>query len=158
MKKDKILIILVVVITTIFSTIMSACASSPSSTTATATATGSPKPAASPSPSVSASPSASAAGAVNINLTAQNTAFDKSTITVPSGSQITVNFNNTDNGVPHTFSVYTDSSAATVIFKGNPITGPATTAYKFTAPTKPGTYFFRCDIHPTQMTGQFIVQ
>lgn len=38
------------------------------------------------------------------------------------------------------------------------MTGPATTTYTFTAPSTPGTYFFRCDVHPTVMTGQFIVQ
>jgi len=33
----------------------------------------------------------------------------------------------------------------------------ATTTYTFTAPSTPGTYFFRCDVHPETMTGQFIV-
>jgi plastocyanin len=35
--------------------------------------------------------------------------------------------------------------------------GVAKTIYTFTAPTQPGAYFFRCDIH-TYMTGTFIVQ
>lgn len=51
-----------------------------------------------------------------------------------------------------------DASASTTIFKGAIMTGPATTTYTFTAPSTPGTYFFRCDVHPTVMTGQFIVQ
>jgi glucose dehydrogenase/plastocyanin len=142
---------------------------------ATPTATPSPSPspsaspAASPSPSPSpeatappaASPSSSvspAGDAATIDLVAQNIAFDKDTITVSAGAQVTVNFNNMDSGIPHNFAVYTDNSANQVIFKGDIITGPATTTYTFTAPTTPGTYFFRCDIHPATMNGQFIVQ
>jgi plastocyanin len=37
------------------------------------------------------------------------------------------------------------------------VTGPTTTTYTFTAPSTPGSYFFRCDVHPTQMTGTFVV-
>ena len=96
--------------------------------------------------------------AVTVDLVAQNMSFDKSTITVPAGAIVTVNFNNKDSGVLHNFAVYTDSNAATSIFVGQTITGPKTITYTFTAPGIPGTYFFRCDIHPTQMTGSFIVQ
>ncbi len=81
-----------------------------------------------------------------------------STITVKAGAPVTVNFNNKDSGIPHNFSVYTNSSATTAIFTGQIVTGPATTTYTFNAPSSPGTYFFRCDVHPTIMTGQFIVQ
>ena len=87
------------------------------------------------------------------SLTAQNIAFDKSSITVQAGAQVTINFTNNDSGIPHNFSVYTDSSATQSIFTGKIITGPATTVYTFTAPTTPGNYFFRCDVHPTIMTG-----
>lgn len=95
---------------------------------------------------------------VTIDLTAENTAFDMKTITVPVGARVTINFNNKDSGVPHNFAAYTDSSGTTAIFKGGIVTGPAETTYTFTAPSKPGTYFFRCDVHPTVMTGQFIVK
>lgn len=93
-----------------------------------------------------------------IALTAQNIKFDKTTITVPAGTQVTVTFNNMDSGVPHNFAVYTDASASTPIFKGQIMNGPGTTTYTFTAPSTRGTYFFRCDVHPTTMNGQFIVQ
>jgi plastocyanin len=83
-------------------------------------------------------------------------AFDMSTITVPAGSIITMNFNNKDS-VPHNFALYTDSGAQTMIFQGQVVTGK-TIVYNFTAPTTPGTYFFRCDVHPAIMTGSFIVQ
>ncbi len=79
------------------------------------------------------------------------------TITVQAGALVTVNFNNMDAGVLHNVAVYTDSSAATPIFQGATVTGPTTTTYTFTAPATPGTYFFRCDVHPTTMTGTFVV-
>ena len=85
-------------------------------------------------------------------------AFNMPTITVPAGAHVTINFNNMDSGIAHNFSLFTDSSAAPpAIFQGQIITGPNTITYNFTAPTQPGTYFFRCDIHPTIMTGSFIV-
>jgi plastocyanin len=82
--------------------------------------------------------------------------FDKSIITVPPGADVTVVFNNKEN-IPHNLAVYTNASATTVIFRGDIITGPKTIEYKFKAPTTPGTYFFRCDVHPTSMNGDFTV-
>ncbi len=97
-------------------------------------------------------------GAETIPLAAQNLAFSTSTITVRAGEQVTIAFNNMDAGVPHNFAVYTDASASTAIFTGAIVTGPTTTTYTFTAPSQPGNYFFRCDVHPTTMTGTLIVQ
>ena len=55
------------------------------------------------------------------------------------------------------FSIYTDSSASQALFTGALVTGPKTATYKVDA-LEPGTYFFRCDVHPTTMTGTFIVK
>ncbi len=98
-----------------------------------------------------------ATGAVTIYLSAQNILFNLSTMTVPAGSEVTVVFENLDSGIPHNFAVYTDSSATTTIFQGVLITGVSTTTYTFSAPITAGSYFFRCDVHPTQMTGTFVV-
>jgi plastocyanin len=114
-----------------------------------------------PTSSVTGAQTTAAGGAgqaVALSLTAQNIKFDKSTLTVPAGSSVTITFTNNDSGVPHNFALYTDASAGTTIYKGAIVNGPGTTKYTFTAPSTPGTYFFRCDVHPTQMTGSFIVQ
>jgi len=95
---------------------------------------------------------------VIINLTAKNIAFNKRTITVPAGANVTVNFDNQDANVPHNFAVYETEAAQQAIFQGKIISGPAKIVYNFKAPAKPGTYFFRCDVHPTSMKGQFVVQ
>ena len=48
----------------------------------------------------------------------KNMAFDKNSIAVPVGANVTINFNNKDT-IPHNFALYTNSSAAT------PATGAA---------------------------------
>ena len=111
-----------------------------------------------PPPTTTTQPPTTTPASVTISLVAQNFAFDKSTITVPRGASVTINFNNMDAQTPHNFALYTDSYATTKIFQGTLVTGPTTTTYTFTAPSTPGNYFFRCDAHPTQMTGTFIVQ
>ena len=121
--------------------------------TATATATST----ATATTTATATPTRTTGGAVAVTLTAQNIAFTTNTITVPAGSTVTLTFVNNDSGVPHNFALYTDSSASTSIFKGTVINGPATTTYTFTAPGAPGSYFFRCDVHPETMTGSFVV-
>jgi len=73
---------------------------------------------------------------------------------------VTVHFTNSDSGLPHSFSVYTDSSASQPAAPGSTgtiCTGPCSNDVSFQAPA-PGSYFFRCDVHPAQMTGQFVVQ
>ena len=95
---------------------------------------------------------------VTIDLVAANIAFNLQTITVPAGARVTINFDNRDAGVPHNFALYRDSSAQQSIYIGQTIDGRAEITYTFDAPTEPGSYFFRCDPHPAQMTGTFIVQ
>ncbi len=94
---------------------------------------------------------------VVIDIVAKNIAFNTSTITVPAGANVTVNFDNQDANVPHNFAVYDSEAAKVTIFQGKIITGPSKITYNFVAPSTPGTYFFRCDVHPTIMKGQFIV-
>jgi plastocyanin len=91
----------------------------------------------------------------NVRIKARNFAFDPPRITVPAGSQVTVEFENED-GAPHNVAFYTTPSLTTTIYKGAIIDGPGKITYVFTAPAIPGTYFFRCDLHPS-MQGQFIV-
>ncbi|MDI6876320.1 MAG: cupredoxin domain-containing protein [Methanomicrobiales archaeon] len=99
-----------------------------------------------------------APGGVTVDLVAQNIAFNMDTITVPAGSVVTVNFQNQDSGIPHNLAVYETPAATTPIFVGQIITGVNSITYTFTAPEEPGTYFFRCDVHPVQMTGSFVVE
>jgi glucose/arabinose dehydrogenase/plastocyanin len=94
---------------------------------------------------------------VPVTLIAKNFAFDMSTISVPAGSTVVMKFINNDLNVPHNFALYTDNKATTGIFVGDIVNGIKTVTYTFTVPSTPGSYFFRCDVHPETMTGTFIV-
>jgi plastocyanin len=97
-------------------------------------------------------------GPVTVTIVAQNLQFDPTTITASAGVQVTVNFDNRDAGVLHNVAFYTNRSASSAIFVGEITTGPVVVDEGFTAPSTPGSYFFRCDVHPDVMTGAFNVQ
>jgi plastocyanin len=104
-------------------------------------------------------PSPSTGGnAITITVTAAGMAFDTNSILVSAGAHVTITFQNNDNGIPHNMAFYTSAAATTIIYQGARTTGVSTVTYTFDAPTTPGTCFFRCDVHPTTMTGSFIVQ
>ena len=94
---------------------------------------------------------------VTIDVVANGMAFNTSTITVPAGANVTINFNNMD-GIPHNVAFYENQDAKKAIFVGDVINGPKTITYNFVAPATPGTYFFRCNVHPLSMFGDFIVK
>ncbi len=121
-----------------------------SATAGEATEPASPSPSPSPSPPPSPSPSpplATGPPAAGIDLTAKGIKFDKTTLTFPANTQVTINFNNEDVGIPHNWSLRQDSASPTAFFAGDIFSGPAEKQYVFTSPG-PGTYFFRCDVHP----------
>ncbi len=91
-----------------------------------------------------------------VTLSAKNIAFDTQTLSVPSGAAFTIGFDNQDSGTSHNVAIYTNQSASKVLFRGSLVTGPKAVVYH--VPALPsGTYFFRCDVHPTQMTGTLTV-
>jgi plastocyanin len=134
----------------------------------TSTSVGSTPATATPGPagSSSAAPAlaVTAGPAVTVDLQAKNMAFSTSEIMVPAGAAVTLNFRNREpsgssqvTGIAHNFAVYDSAAATRTIFSGAIITGGEDIVYTFTAPGTPGTYFFRCDVHPTVMNGRFIV-
>jgi plastocyanin len=109
------------------------------------------------SESEAAPPTPSAPGETVIQLLAENILFDQRALTATAGASVTVQLENRDAGVLHNFALYTDNTANQAIFMGDLSTGVETVTYTFDAPA-PGTYFFRCDVHPDTMTGSFTVQ
>ena len=77
--------------------------------------------------------------------------FSSDRLAVPSGEVFTLAFENADDGVPHNVAIYTDDSAAEPLFVGDLVDGPQTVTYEVPA-LDPGSYYFRCDVHP-QMNG-----
>jgi len=86
--------------------------------------------------------------------------FDQDCLAVPAGEPFTIEFDNQDAGVQHNVAIYTvdplaDPSAES-LFVGDIFAGPDTVTYEVDA-LEEGVYFFRCDVHPTTMTGTFVV-
>ena len=96
---------------------------------------------------------------IELELAAENTTYDVTELTAPAGADVTLVFDNDDEGLQHNFALFESADALDdPIFEGDVITGVDTIDYEFTAPEEPGTYFYHCDIHPTQMDGDFIVE
>jgi nitrite reductase (NO-forming) len=129
------------------------------------TAAAAPNPGGTPaSPTPTASPTGTGSGTAAcapsgtaLKISATNVTFDTDCLAAPAGQPFTITFDNMDPAIPHNISIYTDSSATTNLFKGDLVTGPKTVTYEVGA-LKPGTYFFRCDVHPTTMFGTFVVK
>ena len=113
---------------------------------------------ATPAPSVGGPASGDSDGElVELQLTAENTRFDKDRLQAPAASEVSLTLDNRDSA-EHTFSLYPAEASADALFPGEAFAGPSFLTYQFTAPETPGTYRFQCDIHPDAMKGQFIVE
>jgi plastocyanin len=102
-----------------------------------------------------ASGSGSGTGSV-LRETAGALSFGTVTLRAPADTSFTIVFDNQAPGVVHNVAVYRDASAAESLFTGDLITGPKTVTYHVSA-LPAGSYFFRCDAHPQQMTGTLVV-
>ncbi len=90
-------------------------------------------------------------------VVASGLAFDTDTLTIPANTATTLEFDNQDAGTPHNIAIYpSQSDLANPLFRGDVITGPATTTYGI-PPLDPGSYYFHCDVHPT-MNGTVTVR
>ena len=121
---------------------------------------------ATPTPALSATPAPSASagaggggGAVQpaqLQLTAQNIAFDTGELSAPPNTPIQLTFVNDDNGIPHDVAIRKDSPTGDQVFSGEVFPGIATKVYD--VPALPaGGYAFVCTVHPN-MTGTLTVQ
>jgi plastocyanin len=91
-----------------------------------------------------------------VKLDAKGIKFDLPEFNLPADQPAVIDFHNGD-PVPHNVAIYANKDYAGLpLFQGGVVVGPGSTEYRFTAPG-PGTYYFRCDIHPTVMTGTVVV-
>lgn len=90
-----------------------------------------------------------------VPVVAEGIAFDTDTISLPADTASTIVFDNRDAGVQHNIAIYEDDTLATVLFKGELVTGPAKVEYQI-PPLPAGEYFFHCDVHPN-MNGTVVV-
>lgn len=95
----------------------------------------------------------------SVSIVATNLLFDKKEIAVRSGGKIRIRLDNKDVGVEHNIAVYKSSTELQAVATGSIGTkfpGPGVDDTAFDLPAA-GNYFFRCDVHPTTMTGTFRV-
>ena len=103
--------------------------------------------------------SSSGAPVLEIATTADNTiAFSTSSLEAPAGQMATIRYDN-DSPVPHNVAIYDGPDASgDKIVQTETISGPgASTETTFAVPEVPGPYYFRCELHPLQMTGTLTV-
>ena len=95
-------------------------------------------------------------GGSGITLVAQNAAFDTDQLSLPADEPTVVTLDNQD-ALPHNLSIYEDDSVESDLFIGAEVAGGASVDYDVPA-LETGEYFFRCDLHPTSMTGTVTVE
>jgi plastocyanin len=92
-----------------------------------------------------------------VDVSAKNLAFSTKTITLPPVNAV-IKFNNVDNQ-PHNIAIFkSKTDLNTPLFRGT-IASPGTTQlYKVDSLTAGASYYFHCDVHPTQMFGTVSVK
>jgi hypothetical protein len=83
--------------------------------------------------------------------------FATDCLAAPVGESFTIDFDNQDTGQQHNVAIYTDDTLAENLFRGEIITGPDSTTYEVDPIDEEGDFFFQCDVHPSTMTGTFVV-
>jgi plastocyanin len=93
-------------------------------------------------------------GPNTIGIWADDLRFSAEELTAPADTNFRIVFENRE-AAPHNVSIYRDASLAEAILVEEPFGGPRTVTYEVPA-LGPGTYFFRCDVHP-DMNGTLTV-
>jgi plastocyanin len=88
----------------------------------------------------------------DVAISSQDLKFDVATLTVPADSPFSLQLTNLE-AAPHNVAIYRDSSASDDVFVGEVISS-STIVYQV-PPIEPGSYFFRCDVHP-DMNGTLV--
>jgi plastocyanin len=107
-----------------------------------------------PGPSVE-STSTAASTRATAALAATELAFSSDHLSVPSAKEFSLAFDNRAAGVSHNVAIYTSDGRA--LFTGKIVAGPQQVIYHV-PPLNPGTYRFRCVVHPQQMTGTLVAK
>jgi plastocyanin len=82
--------------------------------------------------------------------------FDPTFLCAPAGQAFTIAFDDQDPGTPHNVAIARGGDYGKPLFRGQIVSGPKSVDYGVPS-LPPGVYSFRCDLHPTQMTGALVV-
>ena len=123
----------------------------PAVTESPATAVATAQPALS-TPSTTAVPAPS----TQLNLVASSVRFEQPALIAPAGI-ITIAFDNRDEGVPHNVHIFAGTSASGADVGSTEIQTGAVQQTLALGDLVAGSYFFQCDVHPSQMMGTLTV-
>jgi len=87
-------------------------------------------------------------------IVAKDMKFVGGPVEVKAGANVTIHFDNQDQA-PHNVAIYADSSASTPISIGEIVSSGSKD--QIVPALKPGTYFFRCEVHH-DMTGTIVAR
>jgi plastocyanin len=102
-------------------------------------------------------PHAEGPHAATVDLVAKGNQFTKKTIELPAEHPPEIVFDNRDPNILHNVAVFSDPEFTRREFTGEVFAGPETKRYRFRQ-LPPGTHYFRCDMHPTNMIGEVHVE
>ena len=93
-----------------------------------------------------------------LNITARDFLFDPNKLSAKKGQTIAINFKN-DGSNTHTFTLYTDEDHTKPVANGNsdPVTAGGSKTLTVSLASDSGDLYYRCEIHPGQMTGEISV-
>ncbi len=95
-------------------------------------------------------------GGATLQIVAQSVQFNTDTLEFPAQEDTELVLDNQDS-VEHNLSIYENENAQQDLFLGQNV-GPGASVTYSIPPMPAGEYFFRCDLHPTSMTGTAIVE
>ena len=98
---------------------------------------------------------ASAAAAV-LKVTASDFKFEPTSVDAPVGKEVTMQLTNTGSA-PHTLTVYSDDAHTKKVAGAEARASSGQKAEFKVTFDKAGEYYFRCEIHPTKMSGEIKV-
>jgi plastocyanin len=122
---------------------------------------------ASPTQSGAASPSGNGGGGeVTLDISMGDNFYEyegekNPTISLPAGAEVTINLTNDGTAIHNMRSAGDDNSFNTsddAVSDPDFVSAGQTATLEFTAPSEAGTYKYQCDLHPTDMKGEFEVE
>ncbi len=105
-----------------------------------------------PAPTEAPPPPPPSGGSATLTIAAVDVLFDTASLSAPAGP-ITIIFNNDDTAIAHNIQFFAGSQS---IGMTEIKTGPATDTLSL-GTLAPGSYFYKCDVHPTTMKGSLKV-
>lgn len=95
-------------------------------------------------------------GGTTVSVVASGTEFDTDCLAAPAEKPFTLSYDNRDS-LAHNIVILESHSATDVLFRADIFSGPKVSTFEVPA-LKAGTFAFHCEVHPTQMQGNFIVK